>query len=126
MVMLQPVFGRSIVEAFVKGVGMDDGYERFDKAMHERTGFRRAEQSPLEHVKAVTVPTLVAQVHHDTMTRPQDVRDIYDAIPVREESLFWIEGTDRRFDGYNSFGMHPRFRSRGSTSTSIDGIRHRP
>jgi len=124
--MLQPVFGRSIVEAFVKGVGMDDGYERFDKAMHERTGFRRAEQSPLEHVKAVTVPTLVAQVHHDTMTRPQDVRDIYDAIPVREESLFWIEGTDRRFDGYNSFGMHPRFRSRGSTSTSIDGIRHRP
>jgi uncharacterized protein len=34
-------------------------------------------------------------------------RDIYDAIPVTEKSLFWIEGTERRFDGYNFFGVHP-------------------
>jgi hypothetical protein len=54
-----------------------------------------------------TVPTLVAQVHDDTMTRPEDVQDIYDAIPVAEKSLYWIEGTDRRFDGYNFFGVHP-------------------
>ena len=24
-----------------------------------------------------------------------------------EKSLYWIEGTDRRFDGYNSFGAPP-------------------
>ena len=107
MVMLQPVSGRYIVEEFVKSVGMDDGYEKFDKAVHERTGFHLSEQSPLEHVKAVTVSTLVAQVHDDTMTRPQDVQDIYDAIPVAEKSLHWIEGTERRFDGYNFFGVHP-------------------
>ncbi len=41
------------------------------------------------------------------MTRPQDVQDIYNAIPVPEKSLYWIEGTDRRFDGYNFFGVHP-------------------
>jgi hypothetical protein len=41
------------------------------------------------------------------MTRPQDVQDIYDAIPVAEKSLHWIEGTNRRFDGYNYFGVHP-------------------
>ena len=41
------------------------------------------------------------------MTRPQDVQDIYDAIPVAEKSLYWMEGTDRRFDGYNFFGAHP-------------------
>ena len=41
------------------------------------------------------------------MTRPQDVQDIYDAIRVAEKSLYWIEGTDRRFDGYNFFGLHP-------------------
>jgi len=35
-----------------------------------------------------TVPTLVAQVHDDTMTRPEDVQDIYDAIPVAEKSLY--------------------------------------
>jgi hypothetical protein len=95
------------VGEFVKSVGMDDGYEKFDKAVHERTGFHLSEQSPLEHVKAVTVPTLVAQVHDDTMTRSQDVQDIYDAIPVAEKSLYWIEVTERRFDGYNFFGVHP-------------------
>jgi pimeloyl-ACP methyl ester carboxylesterase len=107
MVMLQPVSGRYIVEEFVKSIGMDDGYEKFDKAVQERTGFHLSEQSPLEHVKAVTVPTLVAQVHDDTMTRPQDVQDIYDAIPVTEKRLYWIEGTNRRFDGYNFFGVQP-------------------
>ena len=87
---------------------MEDGYAKFDKAVHERTGFHLAEQSPLEHVKAVSVPTLVAQVHDDTMTtRPQDVQDIYDAIPVDEKSSHWITGTDRRFDGYNYFWVHP-------------------
>ncbi|MFC9154710.1 hypothetical protein ACFTT0_06970 [Streptomyces bauhiniae] len=40
------------------------------------------------------------------MTRPEDVQSIYDAIPV-EEKLVWIEGTTRRFDGYNYFGAHP-------------------
>jgi hypothetical protein len=107
MVMLQPVSGLYIVEEFVKSVGIEDGYDKFDKAVHERTGFHLSEQSPLKHVKAVTVPTLVAQVHDDTMTRPQDVQEIYDAIPVAEKSLYWTEGTDRRFDGYNFFGAHP-------------------
>ncbi|NYJ08058.1 alpha/beta hydrolase family protein [Petropleomorpha daqingensis] len=107
MVMLQPVSGRYIVEEFVKGVGMEDGYEKFDKAVHERTGFHLEEQSPLLHVAAVTVPTLVAQVRDDTMTRPQDVQDIYDAIPVEDKHLYWIEGTDKRFEGYNFFGTHP-------------------
>ncbi len=103
------VSAKYIVEEFVKGIGLEDGYAKFDAAVHERTGFHLAEQSPLEHVKAVTVPTLVAQVHHDNMTRPQDVQDIYDAIPPVEEkkSLYWIEGTERRFDGYNFFGVHP-------------------
>ena len=104
--MLQPVSGLYIVEEFVKSVGIEDGYDKFDKAVHERTGFHLSEQSPLKHVKAVTGPTLVAQVHDDTMTRPQDVQDIYHAIPVAETSLYWMEGTDRRFDGYNFFGAH--------------------
>ncbi len=59
------------VGEFVKSLGTDDGYEKCDRAVHERTGFHLSEQSPLEHVKAVTVPTLVAQVQDDTMTRPR-------------------------------------------------------
>lgn len=41
------------------------------------------------------------------MTRPEDVQSIYDAIPIEEKKLVWIEGTTRRFDGYNYFGEHP-------------------
>lgn len=35
------------------------------------------------------------------------VQDIYDSILVAEKSLYWINGTDRRFNGYNFFGLHP-------------------
>jgi hypothetical protein len=41
------------------------------------------------------------------MTWPQDVQDFYDAIPVTAKSLYWIERTERRFVGYNFFGVHP-------------------
>jgi len=41
------------------------------------------------------------------MTRPEGVQSIYDAIPVEEKKLVWIEGTTRRFDGYNYFCEHP-------------------
>jgi hypothetical protein len=38
------------------------------------------------------------------ITRPDDVQPIYDAIPIEDKKLDWIEGTTRRFDGYNYFG----------------------
>jgi hypothetical protein len=48
----------------------------------------------------------VLQVH-DVLTKPSDVQTIYDNISARDKRLFWIEGTTRRFDGYNYFGEHP-------------------
>jgi esterase/lipase len=91
----------------VKANDIPDGYERFDRALSERTGFHLHEQSPLEYAKSIHIPTLVAQVHDDSMTRPEDVQAIYDAIPVEEKKLVWVQGTTRRFDGYNYFGEHP-------------------
>lgn len=41
------------------------------------------------------------------MTTPSDVQEIYDTLGSKQKELFWIEGTDRRFDGYNYFGEHP-------------------
>jgi hypothetical protein len=52
-------------------------------------------------------PTLVVQVHDDSITYPSDVQAIYDNIPVKDKRLFWIEGTTRRLDGYNYLGEHP-------------------
>jgi hypothetical protein len=105
LILLQPVSASYIIEEFVKANNIPDGYQRFDEALSERTGFHLAEQSPLEYAKSMHIPTLVAQVHDDSMTRPEEA--IYDAIPVAEKKLVWIEGTTRRFDGYNYFGKHP-------------------
>ena len=107
LVLLQPVSASPIIEEFVKANNILDGYQRFDNALHERTGFHLHEQSPLEYAKSIHIPTLVAQVHRDSMTRPEDVQSIYDAIPAEQKKLVWIEGTTRRFDGYNYFGEHP-------------------
>jgi hypothetical protein len=41
------------------------------------------------------------------LTKPSDVQTIYDNIPAKDKKLFWIEGTPRRFDGYNYFSEKP-------------------
>jgi uncharacterized protein len=108
MVALQPISARAFVEKnIVEGAGIGDGVQLFDQALHRRTGFHVDEQSPIPHAKAVQVPTLVAQVHDDTLTYPSDVQTIYDNIAAVDKKLHWIEGTDQRFRGYNYFGEHP-------------------
>jgi hypothetical protein len=63
--------------------------------------------TPLPYADAVTLPTLVTQVHNDSMTKPADVQSIYDKMSAKDNKLFWIKGTTRRFDGYNYFSEHP-------------------
>lgn len=103
----QPVSARPFVERAAESAGIEHGVELFDAASLRRTGFHVDELSPIEHAKAVTVPTLVVQVHDDTLTKPSDVQAIYDNISAKDKRLFWIEGTARRFDGYNYFAEQP-------------------
>lgn len=107
MVAHQPVSARPFVEQAADKAGIANGADMFDAASRKRTGFGIDELSPIEHAKAVKVPTMVAQVHADFLTKPSDVQTIYDNIPVTDKKLFWIEGTDQRFQGYNYFGQHP-------------------
>jgi hypothetical protein len=62
-----------------------------------RNGYRLDDFRPIEDTKAVTVPTLVAQVHDDFTMPPSHVQAIYDNISAEDKRLFWIEGTDLRF-----------------------------
>jgi len=107
MLALQPVSVRPVIERLCENAHVENGAEMFDEAIMKRTSFHLDELSPVEHSKAVMVPTLVVQVHHDSITYPSDVQAIYDNIPVKDKRLFWIEGTTRRFDGYNYLGEHP-------------------
>ena len=95
------------VETAVENQQIANGLELFDVAFHKRTGFHLADVWPMEYAKAVTVPTLVAQVRNDFLTKPSNVQEIYDTLSSQDKKLFWIEGTDQRFEGYNYFGNHP-------------------
>ncbi|KAL3471622.1 alpha/beta-hydrolase [Aspergillus californicus] len=109
LIALQPVSSRAFIETGAKNAGFDPGEaaREFDVNIFHRTGYRIDELSPTPYAKDVEVPTLVVQVREDTMTYPGDVQEIYDKIGAKEKELFWIEGTNRRFDGYNYFGEHP-------------------
>lgn len=61
----------------------------------------------MEDARSVTVPTLVTQVHDDFRTKPSNVQEIFDTIAAADKKLFWIEGTDERFQGYNYWNDHP-------------------
>ena len=41
------------------------------------------------------------------MTRPSDLNGIFDAISRSETSMFWIEDTPIRSDGFIWFQRHP-------------------
>src|SRR6476620_5696456 len=99
---------------------MDDGYEKCDEAVHERTGFHLSEQSPLEHVKAVTVPTLVAQVHDDTMTRRKMFRTFTTPSRSQRRACTGSRALNAALTATTSSASTPNFRSSGSTSTSPD------
>jgi uncharacterized protein len=107
MIALQPAAPRGFVEGALDRAGIAGGRESFDKALHRRSGYRLDDFRPIEDTRAVTVPTLVAQVHDDFTMPPSYVEEIYDNISAEDKKLFWIEGTDLRFQGYNYFGEHP-------------------
>ncbi len=108
MFALQPVSPKVFVETAVENNKIDNGMKLFDEAFHKRTGFYLKDVWPMEYAKAVTIPTLVAQVHNDFLTKPSNVQEIYDNISSKDKKLFWIEGTDQRFEGYNYFGKNPQ------------------
>jgi hypothetical protein len=108
MVALQPVSPNVFVETAVENNRITNGLELFDEAFHKRTGFYLKDVWPMDYAKAVTIPVLVAQVKNDFLTKPSNVQEIYDNISSKDKKLFWIEGTDQRFEGYNYFGKNPQ------------------
>jgi uncharacterized protein len=108
LIALQPVSPAVFVEKAMENQNIPNGVALFDEALVRRTGYHLADVWPMEYAKSVTVPTLVAQVRDDFLTKPSNVQEIYDTISSQDKRLFWIEGTDQRFQGYNYFGQNPQ------------------
>ncbi|OAA82459.1 Esterase/lipase [Akanthomyces lecanii RCEF 1005] len=109
MILLQAVSGHAFVEQGAKNAGLDveATVTAFDKRIHDLTGFRLTELTPIPLARNVTVPTLVAQVRNDCLIDTKDTQEIFDALSSSEKDIIWIENSTRRFDGYNYFAKNP-------------------
>jgi len=109
MMLIQPISGDALVRKLTDNLWMGKrGYEAFQRFYLELWGFRIEDSSPIVDAAAVRVPTLVAQVRKDRFTyAEEDVQAVFDAIPVGDKKLHWIEGTTERFRGYTYFSEHP-------------------
>lgn len=87
--------------------GLGDYMEELDREQVKLGGFTNAEMSPHHYATNVKVPTFIVQVRDDVWTKSEDVQTTFDLLTVEDKKLFWIEGTTKRFDGYNYFGENP-------------------
>ncbi|KAF4334471.1 gibberellin biosynthesis-related [Fusarium beomiforme] len=107
LITLQPVSLRPFVERNLAIMGIEDRFDAVDRQIQLVTSFKIDQLSPLEYAKDCQVPTFIIQVRDDVLTKPADVQSIFDNIPAAKKKLFWIEGSTRRWDGYNYFPEHP-------------------
>lgn len=109
MMLLQPISGDALVRKLSKNMRLGQkGYDAFEKYYRELFGYSITDAAPIDDAKDVKIPTFVAQVRKDSFTyAEEDVQAVYDAIPVNDKKLYWIEGTTQRFKGYTYFSEHP-------------------
>ena len=97
----------SLMGQFAKLQGVGDYLEALDFEQRKLGGYANPEMTPHLFAADVRMPTFVVQVHDDLWTTPEDGQRTFDLLGANEKELFWIEGTTRRFDGYNYFGKTP-------------------
>ena len=103
----QPASMPVMYKITLEGMGLGDHMDVLNEEQVKLGGPHIADQSPHNYAMNIKVPTFLIQVKDDVWTKPDDVQNTYDLIPGKDKKLFWIEGTTRRFDGYNYFGEHP-------------------
>ena len=91
----------------LEGMGLGDHLDALSEEQVKLGGPKVSEQSPHNHAGNIQIPTFLLQVKDDAWTIPDDVQETFDLIPGEDKKLFWVEGTTKRFAGYNYFGEHP-------------------
>lgn len=97
----------ALMGQFAKLQGVDAYMDAMDFEQKKLGGFTNAEMTPHLFAQDVRVPTLLVQVRDDAWTTPEDGEKTFELLGSNEKEIFWIEGTSRRFDGYNYFGENP-------------------
>ena len=104
----QPISLSAFYRTILGHMGMPDALPEVAEALRRATSMELKDMDMPQYATAVDVPTLLLQVHDDALTTPDDVQAIFDAMPASDKDLLWIEGTHRRFDGYNYLPNNPK------------------
>ncbi|WP_216602839.1 alpha/beta hydrolase [Ruegeria sp. HKCCD4884] len=105
MMALQPLSSCAFIDGGVTAAGIPA--EVWEAEYEKLTSLRTSDIDMPKCAKAITFPTFVVQVHDDFVTKPYDIQAVYDAIPVEDKKLFWIEGTNIRTECYRYFPNDP-------------------
>ena len=97
----------ALMSAFAKLQGVDQYMELMDFEQVKLGGFRNKDMTPHLFAPSVKLPVLTAQVRDDAWTSNEDGIKTFELIGSADKDMIWIEGTTRRFDGYNHFAKHP-------------------
>lgn len=98
----------ALMGEFAKLQGVSEYMDVMDHEQVKLGGYRNKDMNPQAFAPAVKLPVFMSQVKDDLWTdNPRDGQCTFDLLGSEEKELFWIEGTTRRFDGYNYFGNHP-------------------
>lgn len=104
----QPISLSSFYRTILGHMGMPDALPDVADALRRATSMELNDMDMPPYAAAVDVPTLLLQVREDTLTTPDDVQAMFDAMPTDHKDLLWIDGTNRRFDGYNYLPGNPQ------------------
>ncbi|MBU0557754.1 MAG: lysophospholipase [Alphaproteobacteria bacterium] len=104
----QPISLSSFYRTILAHMGMSDALPEVAGALRRATSMELKDMDMPQYATAVDVPTLLLQVRDDTLTTPADVQAMFDAMTTDQKDLIWIEGTNRRFDGYNYLPENPK------------------
>lgn len=109
MVLLQPISMQCFVNTFIKSSELSSAtYQYMDEKILEGTSFKLSDFDIVPYAPACKVPTKVLQVRKDQLTDISNVQQIFDGLDTQDKEMYWIEGTDQRFQGYNFLGKEPK------------------
>lgn len=104
-----PAPGQMLVEGTANKMHLDPKKtaKEVSERIYELSGFRLEQMTPTPYAGAITKPTMMSQLERDWMIVREDMEELFEKIGASDKEMFWIEGSDQRFSGYNYYGEHP-------------------
>ena len=106
----QPASAHIMSQITLNNMGLGEHLDMLDEEQAKVGGLRSDQMSPHGYTQNIKTPTFIVQVKDDVWTIPDDVQTTFDGLTglkKEDKKLYWIEGTTKRFDGYNFLGENP-------------------